>query len=217
MKAKLLIIYNRLFEHFGPRYWWPADSPLEMALGAILVQNVSWNNTVKALENLKREGLLSIAGLYGVPESLLEELIRSTRYYKTKARKVKSFAGYIMEKYQGDLAEFLALPLRSLRCELLSIYGIGEETADSIILYGSNQPIFVVDAYTKRIFHRLGLFPEKIKYRTMQEFFMEHLSPDVQIYNEYHALIDCLGNRLCSAKKPQCTLCPLADMCGQDS
>lgn len=209
----LLTIYKRLFEHYGPRNWWPADTISEMILGAILVQNVSWKNTQAALDNLAEKGLLSFSALDEVKAEELEELIRPARYYRTKARKLKEFARFVGEKYGYDLEKLLSLPLWSLRDELQGVYGIGEETADSIILYGSGQPIFVVDAYTRRIFQRLGFLGEKVGYQEMQEFFMKHLPPDVQLYNEYHALIDCLGNKLCRSKKPGCKDCPLLDFC----
>ncbi|MCR4442214.1 MAG: endonuclease III domain-containing protein [Peptococcaceae bacterium] len=213
LTGKLMDIYNRLFEKFGPRRWWPADNNLEMVLGAILVQNVSWKNTAAALQNLREKGLIDLKKLLQVPVEELEELIRPTRYYRTKAKKVKAFACLVGEKYEGDLERLLGLPLTSLREELIKVYGIGEETADSIVLYGSRQPIFVVDAYTRRIFHRLGFFSENIGYGEMQTFFMRHLKADVQLYNEYHALLDCLGSRLCRAKNPGCGECPLDDLC----
>jgi len=210
---QLMAIYHLLYGHFGPRNWWPAQTVFEMIVGAILVQNVSWKNTEIAISNLKKQNLLSIEGLDQAPPEALEELIRSTRYYRIKAKKLKAFTRYVIERYQGDLGKLLSLPLLTLREELLKIYGIGEETADSIILYGSGQPIFVVDAYTGRIFQRLGIFKEKTDYKTMQIFFMQHLPPDVELFNEYHALIDCLGSRLCSSKKPGCGLCPLNEIC----
>lgn len=208
-QKELINIYERLYDCFGPRHWWPAETQLEMVLGAILVQNVSWKNTLIALENIKNNNLLNIEALHCVEDEVLANLIRSTRYYRMKAKKVKAFTKHLLEYYQGDLQVFLQKPLPALREELLSIYGIGEETADSIILYGSKQPIFVVDSYTRRIFHRLGYFPENIQYQDMQKFFMNNLPRDVQLFNEYHALIDCLGNRLCSNKNPLCEKCPL--------
>lgn len=211
--ARLMSIFCRLYRNFGPRNWWPARSDLEMILGAILVQNVSWKNTVNALKILEENGLMSLEALLEVPEDRLGQLIRMTRYYQSKAKKLKAFAGFVIDNYQGDLQRLLSQPLWQLRQELLGVYGIGEETADSIILYAAKKPVFVIDAYTRRIFQRLGYFPEKITYRQMQEFFMKHLPPNVELYNEYHALIDCLGNRLCSNKKPRCAECPLREIC----
>ena len=206
-------IYERLYRHFGPRHWWPAETVFEVIIGAILVQNVSWKNTQTALNNLKKCGILTLEGLDEVPTEKLEELIRATRYYRIKARKIKAFVSFVLENYGGSLEKFLSLPLSRLREELLNIYGIGEETADSIILYGSGQPIFVVDAYTRRIFNRLGMFEEKAGYRVIQEYFMRHLQPDPALFNEYHALLDYLGSRLCSSNKPVCGECPLEEIC----
>lgn len=210
----LLTIYDDLYHAFGPQHWWPADTTIEMIIGAILVQNVSWHNTKKALTNLKEKGLLNIEGLLKVDNEKLEELIRATRYYKTKAKKIKAFVNLVDEKYQGKLECLLSLPVLELRKVLLNVYGIGEETADAIILYGSHKPIFVIDAYTKRIFNRLGYFPDKIKYCDMQQFFMKHLSSgklkeDVYLFNEYHALLDCLAKNICLKSKPKCDECPL--------
>lgn len=210
---QLLDIYDRLSRHFGPRHWWPAETVFEMIIGAILCQNVSWKNTRTALDNLKENNLLTLEGLDKVPPETLEILIRPTRYYRIKAKKVKAFIRYVLENYEGDLEKFLSLPLPRLREELLKIYGIGEETADCIILYGSGQPIFVVDAYTKRIFYRLGMFEEKAGYREMQDFFMRRLKPSAALFNEYHALLDSLGNRICSSNKPVCGQCPLEEIC----
>lgn len=213
MTEKLIDIYKSLYNHFGPRHWWPAKSALEMILGAILVQNVSWKNTSAVLKNLEAKGLINLEAILSIADDELAELIRPARYYISKVKSLKSFALFVAGKYGGDVNLLLQQPVCVLRKELLSIYGIGEETADSIILYGSLQPIFVVDAYTRRIFQRLGFFGEKINYRQMQEFFMDHIPVDTQLYNEYHALIDCLGNRVCLNKNPKCTECPLQDIC----
>jgi len=210
---KLIDIYERLYSHFGPRHWWPAESALEMIMGAILVQNVSWKNTSAVLKILEAKGLINISAILMIADDELAELIRPARYYRSKVKSMKSFAGFVHDKYGGDVGVLLKQPMQVLRKELLGIYGIGEETADSIILYGSLQPIFVVDAYTRRIFQRLGFFGGKISYREMQEFFMDHISVDTQLYNEFHALIDCLGNRLCLNKSPKCSNCPLQAIC----
>lgn len=212
-KQNLKEIYNLLFAHFGPRNWWPAESDLEIIVGAILTQNVSWKNTATAIENLKEKGLLSIEGIKNVPLEELARAIKSTRYHTVKAKKLKAFVTFLEEKHQGSLEKLFDQPLELLRRELLSVYGIGEETADSIILYAGRKPIFVVDAYTKRIFQRLGVFPAKISYKEMQEYFQENLPREVQLYNEYHALIVGLGNKFCSNQKPRCTDCPLREAC----
>lgn len=212
-EAQLMKIFSLLYDRFGPCHWWPAESVTEMIIGAILAQNVSWKNVETALGQLQNQELMSLEGIKRVPVEVLEELIRSTRYYKTKARKLKAFAEYVDTEHGGDLQALLALPLWQQREALLGIYGIGQETADSIILYGSGQPIFVIDAYTKRIFQRLGYFDEKIEYQGMQQFFMENLPQEAKLFNEYHALLDSLGKSTCTKSNPDCSACPLAELC----
>lgn len=202
-----------MYKHFGPRHWWPAETRFEVIVGAILTQFVSWKNVTIAIDNLKNSGLLSIEGICKAESEELEELIRSTRFYKQKAKKLKGFCKHVKDKYNGVLNEFLSKDMLELRNELLSLYGIGEETADSIILYAAEKPIFVVDAYTRRIYSRLGFFNEDISYREMQDFFMDNLKHDVQMFNEYHALIDGVGNNFCSNTKPKCNKCPLERVC----
>ncbi|HAG07497.1 MAG TPA: endonuclease [Peptococcaceae bacterium] len=213
MYEALMDIYYRLYGHFGPRHWWPADTPFEMIVGAILTQNVSWRSAAAAIENLKDAGLLSPAALLSLPEEQLAKLVRPARYYVQKARKLHAFCRVLQEEFGGDLQAFLALDTRTLRRRLLDIWGIGPETADAIILYAAHKPIFVIDAYTHRIFHRLGFFGPKMSYDAMQRFFMQHLPPDVSLYNEYHAQIDALGHTTCLKNKPHCTLCPLGKVC----
>jgi len=208
----LMKIYQRLYGHFGPRHWWPADGPFEMIVGAILTQNVTWRSVTSAIDNLKAAGLLSLDSLLAVPEEELSPLLRPTRYHIQKARKLQSFCRVVAAEHGGDLGAFLAQDAMGLRRRLLDIYGIGPETADAIVLYAAGKPIFVIDAYTHRIFHRLGYFPERISYREMQSFFMGTLPPDTNLYNEYHALIDALGHHICTAR-PHCGACPLAGLC----
>ncbi len=212
-EAQLMEVFSLLHDRFGPCHWWPAESVVEMIIGAILAQNVSWKNVETALGHLQNQDLMSLEGVRRVPVEVLEELIRSTRYYKTKARKLKAFVEYVDAEHGGDLQALLALPLWQQREELLGIYGIGQETADSIILYGSGQPIFVIDAYTKRIFQRLGYFDEKIEYQGMQQFFMGNLPQEAKLFNEYHALLDSLGKSTCMKNNPDCSSCPLAELC----
>jgi endonuclease-3 related protein len=202
-----------MLEHFGPRGWWPGDSDFEICVGAILTQSVSWKNVAKAIDNLKNAGLLNLNKMYQAAPEAIENCIIPTLYYRQKAKKLKAFVGHVTEKYAGDLSLFLAKDQGSLREELLSLFGIGPETADSIILYAAKMPVFVVDAYTRRIFARLGLFNDDISYVGMQDFFMRYLAHDVSFYNEYHALIVGVGNRFCSNKKPKCDKCPLTGLC----
>ena len=209
----LLEVYQKLYDHYGPRHWWPAETEFEVMAGAVLTQNVAWRNVEKAIAALKQAGLMNPETLYHVELSLLEELIIPTRYYKSKAKKLKALTGLIMDEFGGNLAEMFNQPLLSLRSRLLQVYGIGPETADSIILYAAKKPIFVVDAYARRIFHRLGVFPPDAGYQVMQDYFMRALPHQAELFNEYHALIDCLGHRLCKVSNPGCPLCPLSDMC----
>lgn len=213
MYEKLMEIYKRLYRHFGPRRWWPARTPFEVIVGAILTQNVGWRSAAIAIRNLKEADLLSLIGLLSCEESELAKLLRPARYHVQKARKLRAFCEVVEDEYGGDLGAFLSQDLKLLRPRLLSIYGIGPETADAIILYAAEKPIFVIDAYTHRIFHRLGYFNEKMSYQVMQCFFMEHLPLDVPLYNEYHAQIDALGHHTCFKRNPCCKGCPLADLC----
>lgn len=210
---KLTDIYQNMFKFFGPRDWWPGETKFEICVGAILTQSVSWKNVAKAIGNLKNAGLLDIYAMYEAPSEEIEQCIVPTLYFRMKARKLKAFVIHVVENYNGNLQLLFEKPLAELRPELLGIYGIGQETADSIILYAAEKPIFVVDAYTKRIFSRIGLFPENITYQQMQKYFMDRLEPDVPFYNEYHALIVGVGNSFCGNKKPKCGQCPLIIFC----
>lgn len=213
MKKTLLDIYHKLYDHFGPRGWWPAETNFEVCLGAILTQNVAWRNVVKAIDALKEEGLLEVTPLYLAPHDQVAGLIRPTRYYNQKATRLKDFCSLVVNGYAGDIERLLALPTENLRSTLLGIKGIGKETADSIVLYAAQKPVFVVDAYTSRIFGRLGIIPDGWTYDRIQSFFTANLPKETELYNEYHALIDGLGNRYCSGSSPRCGLCPLGNIC----
>ena len=211
--TRLLDIYERLFAHYGDRRWWPADTPEEVIIGAILVQNVAWKNVETAIARLREKGWLSLRALRETPIEEVEECIVSTLYYRMKARKLQAFAAMVEAEFAGDAGLMLALPADELRARLLAVWGIGPETADDIILYAANQPSFVIDTYTRRIFSRLGLMEEKATYDELRAFFMRHLTADVALYNQYHALIDALGHSLCLKKRPRCRECPLCAMC----
>lgn len=210
---KLMEIYDLLLDQVGSRQWWPADTKFEMIVGAILTQFVSWKNVTQAINNLKRENILTMDGICRVDEPILEELIRSTRFYKQKVKKLKDFCAHVRYNYESDLDDFLSQEMGSLRLELLSLYGIGKETADCIILYAAEKPIFVVDTYTRRVFHKLGIFEENSTYDEMQNYFMDHLESNVALFNEYHAQIDGIGSRYCFGKNPKCEGCPLKTVC----
>lgn len=211
--ARLLEVYERLFAHYGDRRWWPADTAEEVIIGAILVQNVAWKNVEKAIAQLRDRDWLTLAALHEAPAEDIEECIVSTLYYRMKARKLKAFAAMVETEFGGDANLLLALPAADLRTRLLSVWGIGPETADDIVLYAAHQPSFVVDSYTRRIFFRLGVTREKATYDELRDFFMRHLPLDVGLYNQYHALIDALGHSVCLSKRPRCGECPLQSLC----
>ncbi|NLB18094.1 MAG: endonuclease III domain-containing protein [Syntrophomonadaceae bacterium] len=208
-----MIIFNKLLDYYGPRHWWPAKTDFEIIVGAILTQSVSWKNVEKAIVNLQDKELLTPLSIVGCSLEILEEAVRPTRYYRQKAERLRSFSHFLLEEYAGDLEKLFSLETKVLRNQLLGIKGIGPETADSIILYGAGHPIFVVDAYTRRIFNRLGFFSEDVTYDHMQEFFMRNLPLDTYLFNEYHALIVIQGNSRCFNRKPRCGDCPLLGMC----
>ncbi|MDM8000388.1 MAG: endonuclease III domain-containing protein [Dehalococcoidia bacterium] len=216
-QPSLLTIYDLLYRQYGPQHWWPAETPLEMIIGAILTQSAAWTNVEKAVGNLKATGDLSVSRLQRLPLDELARLIRPSGYYNVKARKIKAFVDWLVEQHGGDLDRLFALDTGALRQALLSVHGVGEETADSIILYAAHQPIFVIDAYTRRIVSRLGLGPQKQTYAALQAFFMDNLPHDEALFNEYHALLVQHGKTVCR-RKPLCrdccviSLCPSADL-----
>jgi endonuclease-3 related protein len=205
-------IYQRLLERFGPQHWWPADEPFEVIVGAILTQSAAWANVEKAIKNLLGSGALSPQALRKLPRAKLAELVYPCGYYNAKALKLKAFALWLGNHYGDDLNRLFALDADELRRQLLSVHGIGPETADSIILYAAGKPVFVIDAYTRRIFSRLGLAPQKDSYAAYQALFMDNLPQDAQMFNEYHALLVCLGKSVCR-RQPLCGECPLSDIC----
>jgi endonuclease-3 related protein len=210
----LLEVYRRLYRRYGPQGWWPGEGPLEVVFGAILTQAAAWRNVELALRNLKEAGLWSLEAINDCPQEELATVIRSCGYYFTKARKLKAFARYVHQNYGGSLESFLSQNTGQLRAELLSIYGIGPETADDIIVYAAEKPSFVIDAYTRRILRRMGLWPgdEGGSYEDFQRLFHENLPEDVALFNEYHALLDRHAKEAC-AKKPRCPACCLQDIC----
>ncbi len=202
-------IYTKLYQTYGPQGWWPGDSTLECVLGAILTQNTAWRNVEKALQNLKQSKVMSVEKLSLITTDELANLIRPSGYYNQKALKIKNFIGFLNENYDGMIEDMVDEEALTLRTKLLDINGIGPETADSIMLYCANKPIFVIDAYTYRIFSRHGLVPEQTNYNEMQEVFMDSLERDAQMFNEYHALVVKLGKEHCRKQNPLCTGCPL--------
>ena len=205
-------IYHQLIDHYGPQHWWPAQEPFEVMVGAILTQSAAWTNVEKAIANLKATEALSPEPLRRVTLSEIAMLIRPCGYYNAKAFKLKSLANWLGEYYKDDLDRLFANDTDHLRQQLLSIHGVGPETADSIILYAANKPVFVIDAYTRRIVGRIGLTPDSNSYAAYQSFFMNNLPTDVGLFNEYHALLVCLAKNVCRSR-PLCQQCCLDNMC----
>lgn len=216
LEEKLYDIYNKLFGFWGPQHWWPAESKFEMIVGAILTQNTSWTSVEKAIKNLKEADLLSIEKILYTADEVLAELIRPAGYYNQKTKRLKDFCLFLKSQFNGNIEDLFELPMEKLREVLLSQKGIGYETADSIVLYGANKPIFVVDAYTKRLFYRLGIIEnEKIEYNHLQSLIMKNLDNDATLFNEYHALIVVHCKNICINKNPKCEMCCLNHICAK--
>lgn len=212
------VVFDRLLRAFGPQHWWPADSPFEVMVGAVLTQHTAWHNVEKAMVNLKATGDFSPRGVLRLSRSALEIHIQPAGIFRVKAQRLCALLGFLVDRFGGDIAQMATQPTETLRDDLLCIQGVGPETADCILLYALGKPIFVVDAYTRRIFGRLGLIDASIGYDALQAFLMRNLVCDVDLFNEYHALIVTLGKHHCKPK-PRCGACPLLDMCafGQSS
>lgn len=202
-------IYSRLMDHFGPQSWWPGETPFEVMVGAILTQNTNWSNVEKAIQRIKDAGMLSLEKLVDLPSGLLAEYIRPAGYYNVKAARLLNLCHCIVNHGDGTVAGFLAQPLAQLRTQLLGVKGVGQETADCILLYAAHHPTFVVDTYTYRVLSRHHLVGETSSYDEMQELFMDNLDADVEVFNEYHALLVQVGKHYCRKKNPACNSCPL--------
>ena len=211
-RAVIAAVYDRLMAAYGPQGWWPADSPFEMIVGAILVQAVAWRNVEGTMAKLKEAGALSPAALRHISEPDLARLCYSCGYHNAKARKLKAFADRLGE-HSDDLEAWLAGPTEAVREELLSIHGVGPETADSILLYAAGKPAFVIDAMTRRIVDRIGISAAARSYGDYQRLFDANLPPDAAVYSEYHALLVALAKRHCVKREPRCGGCPVADLC----
>ena len=226
---RLRELYRRLYQAYGPQGWWPGDGPTDVVIGAILTQSASWKNVELALANLKANDRFSLEAIHRTPQDELAQIIRPSGYYNAKARKLKAFAAYLAKHHVGNLEQgnieegsssdgsleaFLSQETAPLRAQLLSIHGIGPETADDILLYAANKPSFVIDAYTRRIMARLGMLedPDKATYSEIQALFHDNLPPDVETFQEFHALLDRHAKEAC-AKTPKCVGCPLLDIC----
>ncbi len=205
----LIKIYKKLLRHFGPQYWWPAETPFEVMVGAILTQNTAWPNVEKAIANLKKENVLSLKNMQRLSLKKLARLIRPSGFYNQKAKKLRTFLIFLLNLKQGRINKIRLIKTKDLRKALLEVNGIGQETADSILLYALGRPTFVVDAYTKRIFSRHGIIPPGASYEEIQEIFMSNLPKKIKLYNEYHALIVATGKKYCKKNVPFCKNCPL--------
>jgi endonuclease-3 related protein len=210
MKRELEDIFKRLYAVFGAQHWWPADSVFEIMVGAILAQNTSWSNVSKAILNLKEKRLLTAPKLYKLSQKKLAGLIKSSGYYNLKAVRLKIFLKFFFERYGAKSKLMGSENWRSLRRQLLTVKGIGPETADSILLYALHKPVFVVDTYTKRILSRHGLIKTDADYAQLQSIFMCNLRNDAQLFGEYHALLVKLGKDYCRKQNPKCEICPLS-------
>ena len=201
-------VYQRLYQAFGPQHWWPGQTPFEVIIGAILTQNTSWVNVEKAINNLKKKKLLTPKALNRVSRNRLGGLIKSSGYYNQKAKKVKNFIQFLFDNYRGSLKRMFSEDFLVLRAKLLNVNGIGLETADSVLLYAGGKPIFVVDAYTRRILSRHNVIKPTASYCEIQNYFMDNLTNEVKLFNEYHALLVRLGKNICKSK-PNCQICPI--------
>jgi endonuclease-3 related protein len=211
VKSILEKAYDLMAAHYGPTHWWPGDTAFEIAVGAILTQNTAWTNVEKAIRNLKQEDLLAPRAILDCPTETLEQALRPSGYFRVKTKRLRSFCEHLVRRYRGRMNRMAQRPIEALRAEILEVNGIGPETADDILLYACGKIVFVVDAYTRRIFSRHGLVPPDIPYEGLRAFFERHVPPGLHHYKEYHALIVWTGKEFCR-RTPACDRCPLAPL-----
>jgi endonuclease III related protein len=207
-RRELIRIYRRLYDYYGDLHWWPANSPFEVSVGAILTQNTAWQNVEMAIRQLTRARALSVARLDRISHRRLARLIKSAGYFNVKALRLKNFISFVAKRYRGSHAQMCRQRTARLRAGLLAVNGIGPETADSILLYAAERPVFVIDAYTRRILSRHGVLAFEKSYDDFQRLFTKNLPRDVALYNQYHAMFVKVGNQFCRSK-PRCDACPL--------
>lgn len=212
MAAKLMQAYERLLDAFGPQHWWPGESPFEIMVGAVLVQNTAWRNVEGAIANLREAHLMEPRALYAVPPEELAELIRPAGYYQVKAKRLRHLLKFLIDEYDGSLEQMFRTDVATLREQLLAIHGIGPETADAILLYAAGKPTFVVDTYTHRVLARHGWIGYDADYHEIKDRCESALPADASLYNEYHALLVRVGKEFCRRSAPRCEECPLAVM-----
>lgn len=210
-------IFRILLAEYGPQSWWPADTPFEVMVGAILTQNTSWAGVEKAIANLKVADALSSEAILEMDLHDLEQVVRPSGYFRQKAERLKMLSCFLLDEHGNDIPSMSRLPTDALREQLLALKGVGPETADSILLYALGHPAFVIDAYTVRLFSRMGLCDEYVKYHDLQAHFMDNLDKNAAFYNEYHALIVTHSKRTCTKRAPRCGGCPLLEMCAWGS
>lgn len=212
-------LYDRLYSRYGPQHWWPAETPFEVIIGAILTQNTNWLNVEKAIDNLRAADALDPVALLRLTTAELEALIRPSGFFRQKALRLQTFITFLQNNFRGDLQRLFSLDLPELRTTLLAQNGIGPETADSIVLYAAQKPSFVVDAYTHRILARIGIQSGRQEYDKTRDLFMTELPHDSALFNEFHALLVRLAKEFCRKSGPACTDCPVVDgcRCGQSS
>lgn len=211
-REKIPAFYDALLKAYGPQHWWPADSPLEVVIGAILTQNTNWKNVERAIANLKREGLLDVDALAKVSPEALAEAIRPAGYFRLKAGRLQNFIRLLTDRFGGDLESLFALRTQALRETVLGVKGVGPETADSIVLYAAGKPVFVVDTYTGRVLRRHGMIDRDATYEDIQQLMRSGLPDDVERFKEYHALLVAVGKRHCKKQAPECAACPLREL-----
>lgn len=215
-RGKIFRMHSALLRALGPQGWWPGDGALEISIGAILTQNTAWTNVERALSNLKRAGVLtknmrrSLEMLHATPQARLAQWVRPSGYFRQKARRLKHFLRHAMERHGGDLERWYRRPLGALRRELLSLDGIGPETADSILLYAAGKRVLVVDAYTRRVLARHGFPVLGLSYDELRFFLEARLPRSARLYNEFHALLVNVGKTWCRPRAPRCGACPLS-------
>jgi len=202
--------YDRLLAAFGPQHWWPGETPLEIMVGAVLVQNTAWKNVERAIANLRDDGLMQVRAIYELPIEELAEVIRPAGYFRVKARRLHNLLDFVVREYDGSLDAMFQSDVATLREQLLAVHGIGPETADAILLYAGNLPTFVVDTYTHRVLARHGWIGYEADYHEIKDHFESSLPRDATLYNEYHALLVRVGKDFCRRTAPKCDACPLA-------